>query len=346
MITREMIDSYLEKSVQRYDYTVTELLYEIVRLYNNCETEIDYCLTALVSKSHEIYSKVLELQECLDVIAKTIKLICENASSPLAQLSMNTLVVALGDLDYCCQILKDVEENEEKDVDLISLDYQLYCFSCLFDDKKSKKGSTMTREEFLTLEDNSETTVSFEDFLVRTNVFRCNKNHSIETINAIVNVLQSNGEISRVNITAGYCDECKVYFILEHDYLKLRKQGAVLCQQITYETYISRGDVLMSGLELKKESILHQCGYNVSATENLSREQRRGILRMVIDKGLYNVNGLCSHLDWLIDRNSRSTNKDMSSAISKWQDDRDYIASYKSDDVRSVWIKSIKRKLH
>ncbi len=152
------------------------------------------------------------------------------------------------------------------------------------------------------------------------------------------------GVIVTENLSAGYCKDCNIYFILERDYLRLKKSGVVLCQLITYEVYTNSKSTNINSLDLKPESLLHRCGYNVSSTENLSQEQRRGILRRVIDCGLYSVSGLCSYLDWLIDRNSRSSTRDMSNAISKWTSDRDYIASYKTDNARLVGIKSLRSK--
>lgn len=185
--------------------------------------------------------------------------------------------------------------------------------------------------------------IDFADFVVKANVFRCNYNHHIEQVQAKINVMKQDGSIITVTITAGYCVICNCYFMLEADYERLRKIGVLLCQQITEASYRKNGLAIMNGDDLKPESLLFQSGYNVSATENLSSQQRQEILRRVVDCGLYSISGICSHLDWLIARNKKVHNRDMSLAISKWQEDRMVISSYKTDKQRIVDVKSIKR---
>lgn len=344
MITKEFIDKNSFKTEQISEYKIIRQLYDLADIYNICEEKSDRLATTLSFESSEVYSYVLELQECLDDVLAKIKLISQNSFSPLAQLSVNALVVALGEIESFCYMLEDIEKNGTSNLDDCTLGYTLYTVSCLLDNKKSDDTLTMTREEFLALDEDTDSLLSFEDFIVRTNVFHCDKNHSVETITATVNILKRDGVIVTENLSAGYCKECNIYFILERDYLRLKKSGVVLCQLITYEVYTNSKSTNINSLDLKPESLLHRCGYNVSSTENLSQEQRRGILRRVIDCGLYSVSGLCSYLDWLIDRNSRSSTRDMSNAISKWTSDRDYIASYKTDNARLVGIKSLRSK--
>ena len=110
-----------------------------------------------------------------------------------------------------------------------------------------------------------------------------------------------------------------------------------------YDVYRQKGYDILNGEELKPESLLHQCGYNVSSTENLTSIQRKEILCRVVDNGLYSISGICSHLDWLISRNKKITNRDMSAAISKWQEDRTFISNYNSTTQRKVGVSSISK---
>lgn len=187
--------------------------------------------------------------------------------------------------------------------------------------------------------------IQFADFVIKGHIFKCNANHTIEQIQALVDIMTPSGAIITEKISAGYCCTCNCYFILEIDFNRLRDKGIVLCQQITYETYRKNGLAIMNGEDLKPESLLHQSGYNVSATEDLSSYQRQEILRRVVDNGLYTVSGICSHLDWLIGRNKKVTNRDMSCAIAKWEEDRVFISTYKTNTQRNVGVKSIKRKV-
>ena len=180
--------------------------------------------------------------------------------------------------------------------------------------------------------------IDFVDIVVKTNVFKCNKNHNIEQIQAKVNVVDYFGDVAEITVSAGYCKECNCYFILEKDFNHLKTYGVILCRIISEKVY--RSSNTSNIYDLKAESILHQAGYNVSSAEDLSTEQRREILRRVIDSGLYSLSGLCSFLDYLIDKNLRVTTRNMSSAISKWSSDRKYIVNYNKEEQRQVNVNS------
>ena len=152
------------------------------------------------------------------------------------------------------------------------------------------------------------------------------------------------GEIITETVTAGFCNNCKCYFILETDYNYIRNKGIILCQQITYETYCKKGIAILNGEELKPESLLYRCGYNVSASDNLTTKQRQEILSRVVDNGLYSISGICSHLDWLISRNKKVSTRDMSCAINKWEEDRLFISTYNSSANRIVGINTIRKR--
>ena len=186
--------------------------------------------------------------------------------------------------------------------------------------------------------------ILFTNFVVLSNVFKCNKNHHIEQIQATVNILNPHGEIEKHQVSAGYCNECGVYFILETDYDKLTESGILLCRRLTREIYEYNGDAIINGDEFNTESLLHQIGYNVNLQENLTSEQRQNLLKLAIDNDLYSISGLLSFLDWLIARNKKITTRDMSQAISKWNEDRMFIANYKSSSQREVGINSLSVK--
>ena len=189
--------------------------------------------------------------------------------------------------------------------------------------------------------------ISFEDFVVRSNIFRCNKNHELKSIQALISVLKYNGEVSNEIVSAGFCKHCNCYFILERDYLRLRSLGLPLCRQITEKAYRENGDELFNGEGLNPQSVLNQIGYNVNANEDLSNTQRQDILSFAVETGLYTPSGICSFLDWLIDKNSRVSNRDMSDAIRKWTEDRNYIARYKIGTRPMKGVKSLKgRSVH
>lgn len=211
------------------------------------------------------------------------------------------------------------------------------------------KGVTLTETECIKLKEIIESEfgyeehfgISFEDFVVRSNVFKCNKNHELETIQAMISVLNYDGEVVNEIVSAGYCKHCNCYFILERDYLNLRKIGLPLCHQVTEKYYLENG-IPFDGSGLNEQSMLNAIGYNVNAGEDLSGSQRQNILSFAVESGLYTVGGICSFLDWLIDKNAKVTNRDMSDAISKWMSDRKYISQYKIGSRPLKGVKSLK----
>lgn len=183
--------------------------------------------------------------------------------------------------------------------------------------------------------------VKFTSFVVTTNIFRCNKNHKLESVIAVVDILRQDGSVVQESIPASYCKDCKIYFILEPDYKAARFKGVLLCQLISQEKYEKEYATLMESSNFKAESLLHRCGYNVNSIDNLSALQRHEILRRVLANGLYSKAGLLSFLDWLINQNTNKKTKDMSSAVQKWKDDRAFISLFASDSDRKVKIDRI-----
>lgn len=200
--------------------------------------------------------------------------------------------------------------------------------------KEVAVGTERTKEE-------NPIALQFNSFVVLGNVFRCNKNHSIEQIRAIVEIVTPQGEKLTVELSAGYCKKCQIYFLLEQDFKRAREKGVLLCQLVSYERYEKNMSTGFNSAELRAESILHQSGYNVSAADNLTTLQRQEILRRVIDNKLYSISGVLSFLDWLIARNKKVRNKNMDSALNKWEEDREYVAQYRSNEHMRVDIERI-----
>ena len=186
--------------------------------------------------------------------------------------------------------------------------------------------------------------IEFANFVVRTNTFNCNLNHSVETVEAVVSVLAADGSIFKTSTMAGYCRHCNCYFLLETDFIALQQKGKLLCQLLTWEEYTTKGQSIFNGEDMKAESVLKRCGYNVNATENLSAEQRQKILALVLDNGLYTAPELCNFLDWLINYHGRSKTRNMSAAISKWTEDRRFVLTHNWSDRRKVGVGSITYK--
>ena len=187
--------------------------------------------------------------------------------------------------------------------------------------------------------------IAFADFVVRGTYFGCLSGHKTETITAQVNILKKDGSTETVNVTAGHCHTCGCYFMSETDYQALRARGILLCQVITEKDFKKNGNRIISGEDWKPESLLHQCGYNVNATDDLSDTQRHEILTYVVESGLQTVYQITNFLDWLIGQANRQMTRDMSSAIAKWSSDRKYISNYKMGSRRLVGVRSSRVKV-
>jgi len=213
-----------------------------------------------------------------------------------------------------------------------------------------KKGISLTQSEceklIFLIENkvlsNNNFDILFKDFVIRTNTFYCNKKHNIKSICAVISLLDDTGKVHNSTVSAGYCEHCKLYFILEKDYQRLRRIGLPLCRQIKEKDYLEKGDSIFNGSQLNPESMLKQIGYSVSSEKELSIEQRHNILAFAIESGLYSISGICSFLDWLIDRAEKFKDRNMLLAIDKWKYDRKYISQYKIGTRPIVGIRSLK----
>ena len=185
--------------------------------------------------------------------------------------------------------------------------------------------------------------IEVKDFIVKRSTLGCSyKKHKIELIDALVNFRDRNGEVRQRLIPAGYCPQCKTYFIMESTLENLKRYGVPLCKIIDEKMYqqIQSGH----GLDLAPQSILMQYGYNVSQKDNLSSVQRRGILEMLINERICTKHEIISLLNYFIHmREARDTNM-YDLAISKWEADRDYVDNYGVGSHRKVGVGTIRRK--
>lgn len=77
----------------------------------------------------------------------------------------------------------------------------------------------------------------------------------------------------------------------------------------------------------------------MSAQAGLTKEQRWGMLELIVDEGILKVIEIRSHLNWLIRKNQNNHNFDY--AIPKWKMDSDHMAGYNSNDESIVEVGGI-----
>lgn len=182
--------------------------------------------------------------------------------------------------------------------------------------------------------------IGIKDFLVRSNVFKCMHNdHVIENVSAMISI-DNDGKKEAQKISAGYCQKCKVYFIMESTYQRLKSSGLILCRITDEKSYKKSG--YMNGAVLAHESILMQYGYNVSEIKGLSATKRQKILAVIIDNKVLSKSEIISYLDFFI--NQRSGRSNMEHAISKWEVDREFVEKYRIGEYSQYGVNAIYRR--
>lgn len=183
--------------------------------------------------------------------------------------------------------------------------------------------------------------IDVKDFLVRRSVFKCmHSKHQVTDITAAVRVVGDDGKAQLVKITAGYCEQCRVYFILESTYTRLRSMGVVLCRICDEKSFLKNSWI--NGMRLAQESILMQFGYTVSQEESLSASRRQKILAVMIDNKVLSKSEIISYLDFFI--NQRQYQSKFELAVSKWEMDRDFVQEYRTGEYTQFGVNAIYRK--
>lgn len=95
-------------------------------------------------------------------------------------------------------------------------------------------------------------------------------------------------------------------------------------------------------MKLAQESILMQHGYTVSQTEGLSTARRQKILAVLIDNKILTKSDIISYLDFFISQ--KKSNHMYEKAITKWQNDREFVAEYKIGHHKKYNVKGISVK--
>lgn len=164
-----------------------------------------------------------------------------------------------------------------------------------------------------------------------------NNKHSIIDLNAKIRIAQPNGEISTCDIPAAYCRECDTYFVLKKDYEIAKLNGKILCPiiDLTQEGEKKSRDKNLS----TSESRIHQLGYNVKKGSNYTKEQRQLILANIIE----NTNISKYEIESCIIRpmNQHKTQPNYVDAVLAWQEDLEFVKSYKHGDIPEVIIDKI-----
>lgn len=183
--------------------------------------------------------------------------------------------------------------------------------------------------------------IGVKDFVVRRAVFKCmHSKHNVVDLAAAVSIIRDDGKPYLVRVSAGYCKECKIYFIMESTYEKLRNMGVILCRISDEKSYLKNSFV--NGMHLAQESILMQFGYTVSQVEGLSEIRRQKILAVMIDNKILSKSEIISYLDFFISQRQRQSRFEL--AISKWELDREFVQQYRIGEYTQYGVNAIYRR--
>lgn len=183
--------------------------------------------------------------------------------------------------------------------------------------------------------------INYGDFMIRKSTFKCiHSNHHTKDMAATINVIEKDGNIKLKKINVGYCKECNVFFILESVYEELRKWYIPICKVSDVKTYYTSNG--KNAMKLAQESVLRQYGYSVSKTEDLSDTVRQKILAVLIDNHIITKNDIISYLDFFISQ--RRYQSKYEQAISKWEEDREFVINYRIGEYTTYGINAIYRR--
>lgn len=198
------------------------------------------------------------------------------------------------------------------------------------------------RQEPQERKDGAENQITLQDFVVRRTTFRClHQQHELKNIDAEVGIIDRYGDISSTKVSAGYCKNCNLFFIMESTYQNLKMKGTPMCRISDEKTYMS-GGIAENGMKLSQESILMQYGYSVSQMEGLSDSRRQKILAVLVDNKILTRSDIIGYLDFFI--NQRKHQHKYEKAIEKWENDREFVSRYRTGSYTEYKINSIRRK--
>lgn len=189
-----------------------------------------------------------------------------------------------------------------------------------------------------------------QDFIIKVQNFNClSKGHTLESVQAEIVIRSHNGKgITSKLIPAGYCQQCKHYYILSsiyEEYYFLMKDA--LCDFVN-EQHLSKfldersiREKYLDFKDYKNESVLKKCGYSVSQKDDLRDYERLQILESIIkDYKILSKQEVMTFINWLI--RQHQSNPLQIHAIQKWKADLLAIAGIENKDVERVHVKLIK----
>ena len=180
-----------------------------------------------------------------------------------------------------------------------------------------------------------------QDFMVKVQNFNCvSKGHTLQPIQAEILCRSSNGKIiNPILIPAGYCKQCKHYYILssiyEEYFFSIKDAFCDFVSEENLPEFLQARS--LQTREWCLQSDYNKCGYSVSREKNLSDDERIRILEVIIGYKIHSRQEVMSFLNWLIDLNKSNPLK--AHAVQKWKLDLLGIANKNGPKVKPRLIK-------
>ena len=178
--------------------------------------------------------------------------------------------------------------------------------------------------------DMNEKKLDIYNVIVLSTIRKCkHNNHILSDIVVDVPVLYNDGNIRYKSVLVSYCSECKHYVMLKSDYLQI--DGIIMCKIIDETTNGGDTNDATYFLEAQKHSVVYNYGYNVNASNNLPAKVRQLILASLVEAKILSRSEIRDHLNSLIMRGKKV--KSLHDATRKWQEDRNFINAYKTENL-------------
>ncbi len=181
-----------------------------------------------------------------------------------------------------------------------------------------------------------------QDFIVRTNVNKClYSSHTLTPVNALVSIINQ-GNAKEYSFPGMYCVKCNKYYIYEGTYQSMKRIGYICCKVIKlsdlkqFEENDKNNNLFDSW---QSKSLLNLYGYTVDQNKNLTSKERHQILAFIIENNILSQYKIVNYIQGFI--KLRKNNKNMKSAIDKWNEDMKYVLNYQKTN-RNIRVSSLK----
>ena len=162
---------------------------------------------------------------------------------------------------------------------------------------------------------------------------KCINKHSVISVTGILSSIT--GRPIKINVN--YCENCKRFYIHEMDFDIYRKRYRILLGKISLD-FISFPKQT-GQFNLAAESPLRLCGYTVNQQDNYSESERHAILANIMNHRIMKKAEIMKYLHFYIQ--TQGGNKRKALAVSKWEDDLDFVNNYNINKQQKYKINKI-----